>query len=163
MSETRWLDPEEMRAWQSYIRATKRVLHAFETTLQEATGLIPDDYAVLMKLSDAQDHRQLMSELAERLLTPTSSMTYRVDRLEKRGYVCRESCPTDRRSSYAVLTPMGLKALEQAAPVHVTSVRDNLINHLTREQFLTLGEILEHVAEAHDPTHQRRQTEPVDS
>ena len=152
-----------MRAWQSYIRATKRVRHAFETTLQEATGLIPDDYAVLMTLSEAQGHRQLMSKLAALLLTPTSSMTYRVDRLEKRGYVRRESCPTDRRSSFAVLTPTGLKALEEAAPVHVTSVRDNLINHLTREQFLTLGKILEHVAVAHEPRRQRLPTEPVDS
>ena len=104
-----------------------------------------------------------VSKLAERSGN-TKSLVFRLlYTLEKRGYVCRESCPTDRRSSYAVLTPMGLKALEQAAPIHVTSVRDNLINHLTREQFLTLGEILEHVAEAHDPTHQRRQTEPVDS
>ena len=76
VSQTQWLDPDEMRAWQSYIRATMRVRHAFETTLQEATGLIPDDYAVLMKLSEAEGHRQLMSELAALLLTPTSSMTF---------------------------------------------------------------------------------------
>ena len=152
-----------MRAWQSYIRATTRVRHAFETTLQEATGLIPDDYAVLMSLSDSPDHRRRMSELAQLLAAPTSSMTYRVDRLEKRGYVCRESCPTDRRSSFAVLSPNGLEALEKAAPVHVTSVRDNLINHLSREQFIALGEILEHVAVAHDPFHQPQPTEPADT
>jgi DNA-binding MarR family transcriptional regulator len=64
-----------------------------------------------------------------------------VSRLEERGWVRRESCPTDGRGALAVLTEKGYAVLEAAAPAHVAEVRRGLIDRLTPEQVLQLGEI----------------------
>lgn len=149
MADTKWLDSDELRAWRSYIEATTRVRQACGADLQAQTGLIPDDYAILMTLSESPDRRCRMVALADRLATAPRRITYRVDRLEEMGYVCRETCPTDRRGSFATLTDAGMEALEQAAPIHAATVRQHLLDHLTRAEFLQVGKLLERVAEAH--------------
>ena len=53
----------------------------------------------------------------------------------------RQSCPTDRRGAFAVLTDTGFARLEAAAPGHVEGVRRHLFDRLTPEQVATLGEI----------------------
>ena len=54
-----------------------------------------------------------MSELAGRLHLSPSGITRRIDGLVKSGLVERRPCPSDRRGSNAVLTPLGLKTLAQ--------------------------------------------------
>jgi DNA-binding MarR family transcriptional regulator len=149
---TNWLDPEELRAWRSYIEATTRVRHACTTALQAETGLTLDDYAILVALGEGPDNGIRMSELADTTAMARSGLTYRVDRLAKLGYVCRRACPDDGRSTYAVLTPEGQAGLDDAARCHVTNVRRFLVDHMTREQFTTLGFTLEPVAEALRPS-----------
>jgi DNA-binding MarR family transcriptional regulator len=149
MKDPDWLDAEEQAAWRTYIEATIRVWRACDSELQAETGLSHDDYGVLVLLSEARDHSARMVDLASFLATSPSRVTYRIDRLVAKGYLRRESCPTDKRGSLAVLTTEGMEALVQAAPVHVAGVRRHLLDHLTREDFLTLGRILKPVAEAH--------------
>ncbi|MGC5340731.1 hypothetical protein ACPXBC_29580, partial [Escherichia coli] len=47
----------------------------------------------------------------------------------------------------AVLTDLGWQRLVDAAPSHVTSVREHLVDVLTPEQFAALGEALAVVAD----------------
>ena len=149
MEDPRWLDGEEQRAWRSYIEATMRAMRACNSELEAETGLTDDDYGVLMFLSEAPQRSARMVDLAGFLGTSPSRITYRIDRLVAMGYVRRQSCPTDKRGSFAVLTPEGMRAMEHAAPIHVASVRRHLLDHISREELLTLGRILEPVAEAH--------------
>ena len=62
-------------------------------------------------------------------------------RLEEAGWVRRQTCPTDRRGSFAVLTDTGFHMLEAAAPAHVEGVRRHLFDQLSEEQVAQLGEI----------------------
>ena len=66
-------------------------------------------------------------------------------RLENRGYDRREASPHDRRGVLCVMTDEGFAALEMAARSHVSGVRQNLLDQMTREEFLALGEALEGV------------------
>jgi DNA-binding MarR family transcriptional regulator len=50
--------------------------------------------------------------------------------MEQSGWVRRESCPSDRRGAFAVLTEAGFAALENAAPGHVEGVRRHVFDHL---------------------------------
>ena len=86
-----------------------------------------------------------MSELAGHLHLSPSGLTRRLDLLVREGLVVRESCPSDRRAVYAVLTARGRERLEEAAPDHVAAVRRHLIDRLDDEQLVHLAEALERV------------------
>jgi DNA-binding MarR family transcriptional regulator len=57
-------------------------------------------------------------------------LTRRLDGLVRAGLVERRGSDQDRRVMLAALTPKGLAALEQAAPIHVASVRRRVIDLL---------------------------------
>ena len=63
-SETKWLNPREMKAWRSYIIASRRLLDALDMDL-EGHDLSMADYEVMSQLSEAPGRRVRKSELAE--------------------------------------------------------------------------------------------------
>lgn len=142
---TRWLEAEEQRAWRAYLTATQ-LLHAqLDRELQRDSGIPHAYYEILVRLSEAPDRTLRMSDLAEAADSSRSRLSHAVARLEEAGWVRRESCPTDRRGSFARLTEEGFAALAAAAPAHVASVRRHLIDRLTPAQIGQLREICEAV------------------
>jgi len=104
------------------------------------------DYGVLVQLSESEGGMLRMSELADRLLLSPSGLTRRLDGLVDAGLVERARCTTDRRGSFARLTPAGRERLENAAPDHVDEVRRHFVDRLTRRQLALLAEALERIA-----------------
>ncbi|HZG04873.1 MAG TPA: MarR family transcriptional regulator [Streptomyces sp.] len=142
MSEPRWLDELEMAAWQGFLEASNRVARRLEQQLKDEAGLSHPQYEILVHLADAPGGEIRMTELAERLITSKSGLTYQVGQLERRGLVRRRSCPTDVRGVFAVLTDEGRATLRGAAPGHVAAVREALIDVLDRDQLAVLAEAL---------------------
>ncbi|MDK1475682.1 MarR family transcriptional regulator [Streptomyces sp. 549] len=147
MTETRWLDEQEMAAWKGFLEAGHRVERRLEQQLKEEAGLSHTQYEVLVLLSQAPENSLRMSELAHAVITSKSGLTYQIGRLEKRGLVRRRSCPTDVRGVFAVLTDEGRRALEKAAPGHVAAVREVLIDALDRTELAVLAKALGRVGE----------------
>ncbi|AWW38813.1 MULTISPECIES: MarR family winged helix-turn-helix transcriptional regulator [Streptomyces] len=145
---TRWLTPEEQRAWRAYMAATLLLEDALDRQLQQEAGMPHLYYSILANLSDAAEHRLRMTDLAERLKITRSRLTYAVARLEKDGLVRREGCPSDKRGSVAALTDEGVAVLERAAPGHVETVRALLFDRLTAQQVGQLEEIFLSVTQA---------------
>ncbi|MFB7503723.1 MarR family winged helix-turn-helix transcriptional regulator [Streptomyces broussonetiae] len=143
---TRWLSPEEQRAWRAYIAATHLLEDAMDRQLQQDAGMPHLFYSVLANLSEAPDRRLRMTDLAETVKITRSRLTYAVSRLERDGLVRREDCDWDKRSSIAVLTDEGMAVLERAAPGHVETVRATLFDRLTPAQVRQLEEIFTGVA-----------------
>ncbi len=133
-----WLDPEELAAWREYLRASRMLEAVLDHDLQ-AHGLQLSEYEIISVLSEAPRRRLRMSEIAERVVQSRSRLTHTAGRLEKRGWVRREPCEGDRRGVELVLTETGRAEITRMAPTHVGSVRGNLMDHLTREEFLALG------------------------
>jgi DNA-binding MarR family transcriptional regulator len=140
---TRWLDADEQRAWRAYLSATQLLQAQLDRELQRDSGIPHAYYEILVRLSEAPDRVLRMSDLANAAESSRSRLSHAVARLEAAGWVLRESCPTDRRGSFARLTDSGYAALEAAAPCHVASVRRHLIDRLTPEQVRQLREISE--------------------
>ncbi|MFF0200897.1 MarR family winged helix-turn-helix transcriptional regulator [Streptomyces sp. NPDC005017] len=138
---TRWLTPDEQRAWRAYVAATHLLEDALDRQLQQDAGMPHLYYSILATLSEAPDRRLRMTDLAEALKITRSRLTYAVTRLEKDGLVVREGCPSDRRGSIAVLTGEGMAVLERTAPGHVETVRTHLFDLLTTDQVRHLEEI----------------------
>ncbi|MEV6028999.1 MarR family transcriptional regulator [Streptomyces sp. NPDC052036] len=145
---TRWLTPEELRAWRAYLAASWLLEDVIDRQLQQDAGMPHLYYSVLANLSAAPGHQMRMTDLAETLKITRSRLTYVVTRLEKDGTVRREGCPTDRRGSIAVLTGAGMELLERSAPGHVETVRAAVFDHLTPEQVTQLEAISTRITEA---------------
>jgi len=144
----RWLDPVEMRAWRAVISTHHVLMETLDSELMAAAGIGLAEYRVLVVLSEQDDHRARMTDLADWLQLSPSGLTRRLDTLVARGWVAREKCPSDRRSTYAVLTDVGLEELERAAPAHLEGVRSHFIDRLSREQLEALADALGEVANA---------------
>ena len=138
----KWLNPREMRAWRSYIIASRRLLDALDTDL-DCHDLTMPDYEVLAQLSDAPGRRLRMSELAEIAMISKSRLSHRMKVMEKAGWVRRELCEEDRRGSWAIMTDRGWKAIVAAAPAHVGSVRARFVDHLTTKDQEDLAKIFD--------------------
>lgn len=81
------------------------------------------EFEVLMRLARSPGHRLRMTDLAGQTTLSTSGVTRVVDRMERDGVVRREACPSDRRSSYAVITDAGQERLGQVLPGHLELVQ----------------------------------------
>jgi DNA-binding MarR family transcriptional regulator len=145
----RWLSPDERRVWLGWIMSTRLLWEEFERDLQRDSGLSFGYYEILVMLSETPGRRRRMSELADATQSSRSRLSHAVARLEELGWVRREACPDDRRGQLAVLTDEGFRALEEAAPKHVESVRRHLFDLLSPAQLAQLQGIddtlLEHL------------------
>jgi DNA-binding MarR family transcriptional regulator len=138
---TQWLDETEARAWRGYLRMRTMLDAELARELNRDSGLSIADYEVLVHLSEFAGNRLRMNELGARMLWSKSRLSHQVGRMEQRGLVLRENCPSDARGSFVRLTPAGLDAIVAAAPAHVENVRRHLIDLLSREQVETLGDV----------------------
>ena len=139
VTEPRWLSDAQQRHWRSYLAGSLRLHERLDRELREGHGLSMPEYEILVRLSEAQDCRIRMSELAESAHQSRSRLSHTVSRLEKAGLVVRDNCPDDRRGVFAVLTDAGLAQLEEAAKTHVRGVREHLVDLLDDADFEALG------------------------
>lgn len=140
LNEPRWLDRDEAAAWRGFVAASNLLNRRLERQLKEDSGLSHQQYEILVHLSAAPGDSLRMTELADKLVTSKSGLTYQVTQLERAGLVARRSCPSDVRGVIAELTDQGREKLRQAAPGHVALVRELLIDVLTGEQLAVLAE-----------------------
>ena len=140
---TRWLTPSEDRAWRAWLAMTERLRAQIARDLLADSGLSDADYMVLVHLSEAEGRRVRMNDLAARLNWSKSRLSHQLARMQARGLVQREECPSDARGAFAVLGACGLAEIERAAPKHVASVRRHLIDVLDAEQLSQLSAIAE--------------------
>lgn len=113
--------------------------------LARDSGLSEADYDVLSAVSEAAGHSLRLGDLAAHMLWSKSRLSHHVTRMERRGLVAREDCPSDGRGAVLTLTEAGWQAIRDAAPEHVESVRKHFLDLLTAEQVQTLAAISETV------------------
>jgi DNA-binding MarR family transcriptional regulator len=116
-----------------------------DAELDAAHGLPLTSYDVLIYLRSAPDRRLRMAELADSVLLSRSGVTRLVDRLVREGLIVRDTCESDGRGSFAVLTDKGEELLARARPTHLAGVRERFLRHFTEEELETLGRYWERV------------------
>jgi DNA-binding MarR family transcriptional regulator len=138
---TRWLDPGEERAWRAFRRVMVTVQTETARDLAEV-GLSEADYEVLSTLSERPEHTSMLGEQADKMGWSRSRLSRHATRMEARGLLRRDPDPADGRGCLLVLTAQGLQTLEDAAPIHVDSVRRHFIDRLAPDDLAAL----EHIA-----------------
>ena len=141
MSAPRWLNDDEQRSWRALREMLTRLDDALDHQLQRDSGMPIAYYMVLAMLSEAPGRSLRMSRLASVTSYSLSRLSHAVTRLEEKGWVRREDCPTDRRGAIAVLTDAGYEVVLAAAPGHVGEIRRGLFDVLTAQEVASLGAI----------------------
>ncbi len=113
--------------------------------------LDPVEFEVLIRLCRSPNGELRMTDLSAQTSLTTSGVTRVVDRLQRDGLVCRRACPTDRRSSYAVITASGRKRLESVLPGHLALIDEWFTGRLAPEQLSLVLDALRTVRDAVSP------------
>ena len=122
------------RAYQSIQDATKKDLLQY--------GLNQTEFGVLEFLYHRGE--QPIQVLGKKILIASSSITYVVDKLEEKGFVCRRSCPKDRRVTYAVLTTEGQMLMDRIFPEHEKKINE-IFEVLTEQEVDSMMDSLKKV------------------
>lgn len=136
-----WLTDDQQRIWRSWLSASARVPARLGQQLQQDSGLSLQDYEVLVTLNEAPAGSCRITELATMLEWERSRMSHHLNRMDKRGLICRYACPDDGRAQLVELTEAGHSALQAAAPGHVKAVRSILFEALSEHDAAELGRI----------------------
>ena len=134
--------PPQLEAWVSFLRAHAAITRELSVQLQREHGLTLNDYEVLLRLSRADERRLRRVDLAQRVLLTASGITRLLDGLERSGFVCKETCATDARVSYAKLTDEGLEKLKRASITHLRGVDEQFVARYSAPELVTLAELL---------------------
>src|SRR3954454_22328736 len=108
------LSAAELAVWRGFLRVHAALAKQLDAELDAAHGLPLSSYEVLINLQAAPDRRLRMADRADRALLSRSGMTRRVDRLERQGLLARDTCVSDARGCFAVLTEAGAEWLAKA-------------------------------------------------
>ncbi|HET9022482.1 MAG TPA: MarR family transcriptional regulator [Ornithinibacter sp.] len=145
MDDTPWLSAEEQRLWRGWLALNAALPAALHRDLQADAGLSLPDFDVLVRLTEADDGRIRVSELARSLSWERSRLSHHVARMQRRGLVDREDCVDDGRGAFVVLTDAGRRAIEAAAPHHVRTVRRLVFDALEEGDVAVLTDLVERV------------------
>ena len=124
------LTKAEHRAWASFFVANGLMAKRIDKVLASAGVVSLEVYDVLLQLEIADGQRMRMCELAEAVLLSRSGLTRLADRLEREGFIERQACPRDRRSTHVALTPKGLGERERAWPVYRQVIKAQFAGNL---------------------------------
>src|SRR3954463_13173178 len=99
------------------IRAAAHLEPELEEALNEH-GLTRPSYLVLLALLRAPDEQLTQRELMASVQRTSGTLSVRLARLERAGYVDRERDPDDRRGAIVTLTDPGRQRVEAARPAY---------------------------------------------
>lgn len=150
MSEPRWLDDDEQRAWRRLAAVILKLPSELERQLQADADISHYEYWVLALLSEAEDWTLQLKDLAAQSNATQSRLSHVVTRLQKRGWVTKEPCPDDKRASNAVLTDEGWEKVVATAPGHVEQVRAVVFDGLDDQDVTDLARVCERILDRLD-------------
>ncbi|MFC6288266.1 MarR family winged helix-turn-helix transcriptional regulator [Nocardioides sp. GCM10027113] len=145
--QVRWLDQDQQRSWRALVLGMTLLTDRLDDDLRRVFDVSLTDYEILVRLSEREGRRMRMAQLADALAHSRSRVTHTVKRLERDGLVERLESPEDGRGVICAMTDKGWKLLVEMAPLHVQSVRDNLVDLASPEDFAAVGRVFDAVAD----------------
>lgn len=88
--------------------------------------------------------RQTIHQIGKSVLISSGSMTYVIDKLEKKELLKRTNCPDDRRAIFITLTPSGEALMEEIMPKYQAFI-SKMFDSLNPEEAKTLVTLLQKV------------------
>ena len=147
IKQTRPFRSTAQEAGIALLRTTDLVRRRMSAVL-EAEDVTVQQYNVLRILRGAGTDGLPTLEIAERMIEQAPGITRLLDRLEAKGLVSRERCPTDRRQVTCRIAKPGLTLLAALDPI-VDALDDSMLGNLTRTELKQLIHLLDRIRAAH--------------
>lgn len=128
----------DLRLFRVWLNASRSIFDHVVKDI-ERHGISNENFMVLELLYNKGPHT--VQNISEKFSIPSGSITYVVDKLEKKELVKREPSPTDRRSSNVVLTDKGQNLFKEIFPQHVEVISENL-SFISNEEKIQLTDLL---------------------
>jgi DNA-binding MarR family transcriptional regulator len=144
---TRWLDAAQQSTWRSFVVGVTLLLDRLDADLQHDFDLSLTEYEIMVRLSERPQRQMRMAQLADALAHSRSRVTHTVTRMQRAGLVDRTTSPEDGRGIVCRLTDQGYAVLVAAAQVHVTGVRDYLVDLVDPADFEALGRVMDAISD----------------
>ena len=116
-------------AYASLVRTGQALLGEIERSIWRTAG-IPHPAATALAVIDGAGEPLTPSQVSDRVLVASATMTATLDLLEHRGWIRRIPNPTDRRSVLIEITPDGRAAADQILP-RIRAVEKSILSALT--------------------------------
>jgi MarR family 2-MHQ and catechol resistance regulon transcriptional repressor len=134
------MDHQE-EALKAYIGLLRSSSHLEQVAKQDVRcyGLNLTEFSVLELLYHKGTHTT--QAIKEKILIASSSTTYVIDQLVKKGCVHRETSQKDQRITYVSLTDKGAELMDQIFPSHAQKIAASFAS-LTIKELQTLKSLL---------------------
>ena len=142
-----WLDAGQQRTWRAFLMGTTLLMDRLDDDLRRAFNISLVEYEILVRLSESDGGQLRMAQLADALAHSRSRVTHTVARMEAAGLIQRSTSPEDGRGILATMTPKGHDLLVRVAPLHVTGVRENLVDLVSPEDLEAVGRVFDAVSD----------------
>lgn len=131
----------DLRLFRIWMKASKAVVDNIQKDIQ-SHKISNENFMILELLYSKGPHP--VQKISEVLSIPSGSITYVVDKLEKKGLVERQPNPQDRRASNVVLTEEGRVLFDEIFPKHVATISQNL-SFISNEEKEILMDLLKRI------------------
>jgi MarR family transcriptional regulator, 2-MHQ and catechol-resistance regulon repressor len=131
----------DLRLFRIWLKASKAVVTNIKNDI-ESHKINSENFMILELLYSKGPHP--VQKISEVFSIPSGSITYVVDKLEKKGLVERQSNPNDRRASNVVLTKEGRALFDEIFPKHVATISENL-SFISKEEKELLIDLLKKI------------------
>lgn len=140
-SITKTADIEQADALKLFVILSKAYKNVMDLAVKDMKkhGLSPSEFTILEVLYNKG--RFPLQQIGEKILITSGSVTYNIDKLEKRELLRRVPSPSDRRVIYAEITDTGRALFDRIFPEHAAAVQQ-IMSGLTTEETALASELL---------------------
>ena len=128
------LSDRERMVWRRYNALLTTVPGMLDERMRAATGLSRFHFTLLETLQSRPDRQLLLSEVARAADSSLSRLSHAIAKLQEAGLVAREPSETDRRASWAILTPAGERVVQEGRDAFESLVREVLLERIPEER-----------------------------
>jgi DNA-binding MarR family transcriptional regulator len=138
------------RAWSFYLKAYKVVIGALDKCLREQTRITLAEYELLLYVTHVGGRIRFI-DLSRITLLSQSRISRQIDALKQKGFLRREITDSDRRATFAVLTPQGRQAWDEAQDPFASAFHANFVDLIPQDRLDDFSDILRRLFQ--DPHH----------
>lgn len=137
----RSLTDEKMVSWTFFLKAYKVVVEDIDRGMRTAAGVTLAEYEILFGLREAGGRLRFI-EMSRSTLLSQSRISRLVDGLQTKGYVKREITDSDRRATFAILTPKGMTAFQSAHEAVLAGMHDHFFDLIPAGELAAFTKVL---------------------